>query len=167
MIDQVDIEASYKFYRARTEEADWVLGDYKVGMKPYKKIVGGFMKFLMKKVLEGNDVILGGKLGKIGVRGEKIAPIITESGEIRGIAPNWGETKKLQAKDEEARKNRTKVYCFNEHSNGIKYKFFWSKVNVIITNKNYYNLTFSRGNRRELSRLIQNGKEYLIKDKKL
>lgn len=170
MIEQVNITKSYKYYRQ--QDPSGVPGlDYKKGMPVYIKIVSGLMKFIMQKVFEGNDVVLGAKLGKISIRGEKVVPIIVENKEtgekeIRGVAPNWGETKKLQARDEEAKRKRTIVYCFNEHSNGIKYEFVWDRVNVLIKNKNYYQLTFSYDNRRELTRLIYEGKEYQLRPKK-
>lgn len=163
MIDRVYIKNSYRYYRDHTEKKDLVW-NYKTGSKPYNKIVNGLISLIMKKVLDGNDVILAGKLGRIGINGRKVEPIITENGEVKGIAPDWGETKKLQARDPVAKANKTIVYCFNEHSNGIRYKIFWSQKDVLITNKCYYNLSFSRYNRRELVRLIKAGKEYLVRD---
>lgn len=165
MIRTVNIRSSYTFYRKHYGEG--IPGvDYRDGLPIYIDIVNGFMKFMMKKIFEGYDVRLAAKLGVVGIRGKKVKPFIDENGDVKGVAPNWGETKKLQARDEKAKKDRTIVYCFNEHSNGIKYNFYWSSIDVIIINKTYYGFTFSRWNRRELSRLVQEeGKEYIVNDK--
>lgn len=162
-MEQVNIEASYKFYRATVEEEHWITKDYKAGMKPYRNIVTGLMKFIMQKVFDGYDVKLGARLGVIGVRGRKVEPLINENGEIKGVAPNWGETKKLQARDPIAKEKRTIVYCFNEHSNFIKYKFFWANNRSIMTNITYYSLTFAHPNKSKLHNYIVNeNREYQI-----
>lgn len=173
MVDLVGIGDSYKYYRQNNPPENWIPNvDYKKGMPIYNKVVNGLIKHMMSKVFQGYDVKLGAKLGIIGIRGEKIEPIIVQDQDgnatIRGVAPDWGATKKLQAADPVAKANRTKVYCFNEHNNGIKYKFFWNRDLVLVKNKRYYSLTFSRRNRRELARLIkQENREYLIKEKKI
>lgn len=160
-MNKVNIRQSYTFYKKKYKEN--IGADYKEGLPIYIDIVNGLMKFIMKKVFDGYDVRLGAKLGVIGIRGRKVIPTIDENGDIKGIAPNWGETKKLHAKDPEAKAKGIKVYCFNEHTNGIRYKFFWAKRGVIIVNKTYYGLTFSRWNRRELNRLVtEENKEYLV-----
>lgn len=170
MIEHVSTAQSYKFYREEMDPNGIPGLDYKKGMKPYYKIISGLLKLILQKVFDGYDVKLGGKLGIIGIRGRKVEPIIVDkpdgTREIRGIAPNWGETKKLQAKDPKAKENKTKIYCFNEHSNGIKYKFYWNKIDSFITNKSYYSLTFARGARRAIPKLVAQGKEWLIVDKK-
>lgn len=164
MIDLVDIEGSYKLYRQNGGIA--LDADRFVSRRMYNKIVNGLMLYIMKKVLDGYDVRLGAGLGIISIAGEKVKPLINNNGKIKGLAPDWGETKKLQARDEEAKKNKQIVYCFNEHSNGVKYKFVWSRRDVLIKNKQYYQFTFARANRRALAKLIKEGKQYYIKVEK-
>ena len=55
------------------------------------------------------------------------------------------------------------MYHFNEHTNGIRYRFFWNKARVLVSNKTLYNLKMARVNKRALSENIKNGKEYMIK----
>ena len=87
-----------------------------------------------------------------------------EDGEIKGLAPDWVKTKQLWDSDTEAKENKQLVYHFNEETNGIRYKFSWSKNRVLVSNKTLYNLRMTRSNKRELSKLVREGKEYLIKD---
>lgn len=172
MIDLVVTADSYKYYRQNNPSELYIpILDYKQGFPVYRKITSGLMDFMMDKVLEGFDVRLGAKLGVIGIRGKKIEPIIVKDKDgndvIRGIAPDWGATHKLQASNPEAKEKRTRVFCFNEHSNGIKYQFFWAKEQVKIHNKQFYSFTFMKTNKRKLTKAIkEQGKEYLIKDKK-
>lgn len=145
------------------------------GMTVYINIVHGYLKFLMRKVLEGNDIRLGAKLGIVGIRGKKIMPEIGWDGKIKGVAPSWSKTKAKWTKEAEAmgltfkefldkvpKNERKLVFCFNEHTEYIRYRIVWYKKNVIVGNKTFYGLTFNRVNRRALWKLINEGKEYLV-----
>lgn len=163
MINRENIIDSYKFYRRENPKIDPSVVTTQDDERVFLGIIYGFIDHMMEKVFDGWDVKLGAKLGIMGVRGMKIEPIINERGEIKGVAPDWGATKKLQASDPIAKEKRTIVYCFNEHSNGIKYQFFWGKRGSIVTHKTFYSLTFSRHNRRTLASGIKTkNKEYLI-----
>lgn len=130
--------------------------------KIYNSIVQGYLKFIVKKIFEGHDIRLGAKLGIVGIRGKKIKPTVDKNGKIRGIAPSWGKTFKLWNSDPVAKEKRQMIYCFNEHSDGIKYRIVWYKKSVIVKNKIYYGLTFTDDNRKMLWKLANEGKEYLV-----
>jgi len=51
-------------------------------------------------------------------------------------------------------KNNKKIFCLNEHTDGFRYFFFWSKPNTIV-NKFLYRLVFTRQNKRRLANLIK------------
>ena len=101
-----------------------------VSKKRYIEICKAFFKFLMQKVLDGESVTLPGRLGKIEITGKKVKPIIGKDGQIKGLAPDWVNTKKLWDSNPEAKEKKTIVYHFNEHSNGIRYKFRWNKATM-------------------------------------
>ena len=119
------------------------------------------MKFLILKLLSTGEIILPERLGRLSIFGKKVNVRI-ENGEIKGLAPDWVKTKQLWDSDEEAKNNKQLVYHFNEETNGIRYKFSWSKNRVLVSNKTLYNLRMTRSNKRELSKLVREGKEYLI-----
>lgn len=148
-----NLRASHKFYK---EES----GD-KIDIKVYLEIVLGFIKFLMSKVFEGHEVKLPARLGSFYIRGRKVKPKLNEDGNIVGLAPNWGETNKLWESNPQAKADKTLVYCFNEHSDGIRYKIIWSKMNVNVKNKTLYSIRFSRENKREVVKQIKQNKEYI------
>ena len=134
-----------------------------INISQYVQIINHFMKFLSSKLLSTGEINIPERLGKLSIFGKKVNVRI-EDGEIKGLAPDWVKTKQLWESDEEAKNNKQLVYHFNEETNGIRYKFSWSKNRVLVSNKTLYNLRMTRSNKRELSKLVREGKEYLIKD---
>ena len=139
------------------------MSDNPINISEYVQIINQFMKFLILKLLSTGEIILPERLGRLSIFGKKVNVRI-EDGEIKGLAPDWVKTKQLWDSDTEAKENKQLVYHFNEETNGIRYKFSWSKNRVLVSNKTLYNLRMTRSNKRELSRLVKNNKEYLIKD---
>ena len=137
------------------------MSDNPINISEYVQIINQFMKFLILKLLSTGEIILPERLGRLSIFGKKVNVRI-EDGEIKGLAPDWVKTKQLWDSDEEAKNNKQLVYHFNEETNGIRYKFFWSKNRVLVSNKTLYNLRMTRSNKRELSKLVREGKEYLI-----
>lgn len=135
-----------------------------VDISLYLKIVNNFMLFLAAKLLKYGYIKLPNRMGEITIIGKKPNMVIEEDGTIKGLAPNWKATRELWNTDKEAEQNKQIVYHFNEETNGIRYRFRWSKKNVFMQNKTLYNLIMTRTNKRALSKLVKEGKEYLIKD---
>ena len=144
---------SYSIYKA--------LSNNPIEKPRFLVIANHFMKFLVEKLFTTGSIIIPERLGKIEIFGKKVRLKI-EDGEIKGLAPDWAETKKLWEEDPVAKENKQLVYHFNEETNGVRYRFSWSKNRVLVSNKTYYNLIMTRGNKRSLSKLIKEGKEYLI-----
>lgn len=150
---EVNTRETYKQYRKDNSEH--------VDIKTYLHVFQLFIKFMMIKLLDGHDVILPARLGILGIRGSKVKPRIDENGEVKGLAPNWKETKELWDSNPEAKEKKELVYCFNEHTNGYRYKLVWFKKNYIFVNKNVYSFKLSRENKRDMMRKIKEGKEYI------
>ena len=129
----------------------------------YLQITNQFMKFLSSKLLSQGEINIPERLGKLSIYGKKVK-VKVEDGQIKGLAPDWVKTKELWESDKEAKENKQLVYHFNEETNGIRYKYVWSKNRVLVSNKTLYNLRMTRSNKRELSKLVREGKEYLIKN---
>ena len=134
-----------------------------INISQYVQIINHFMKFLITKLLITGEINIPERLGKLSIFGKKVNVRI-EDGEIKGLAPDWVKTKELWDSDPIAKQNKQLVYHFNEETNGIRYKFSWSKNRVLVSNKTLYNLRMTRSNKRELSKLVREGKEYLVKD---
>lgn len=54
-----------------------------------------------------------------------------------------------------------KIYHLNEHSNGYKYRLYWSKIPRTFPDRYKYQLSFVRQNKRRLAQLIFNKHDYL------
>lgn len=152
-----NLRDSYKHYKSEVKES--------VDIKVYLEIASEFMKFIMKKVFDGFEVKLPARLGSFQIIGRKVKPKLNEEGEIANLAPDWVKTKALWESNPKAKLNKELVYCFNEHTNGVRYKFLWSKKNVNVINKGIYSIKFSRANKRKINELVKQGKEYMVINK--
>lgn len=155
MQESYNIRDSYKYYKKNATSP--------VTIKIYLGIVIGFIQFIMEQVFNGYDVVLPARLGRIGIRGKKVKPRVDENGKIKGLAPNWGETRKLWESNPEAKEKRTIMYCFNEHTNGLRFKITWFKKTALFHNKSVYSFKASRANKRATTAKVNNGAEYIEK----
>ena len=53
------------------------------------------------------------------------------------------------------------IYHLNEHSDGYKYRLYWSKIPSTFPDRYKYQLQFVRKNKRDLAKLIFNKKDYI------
>lgn len=147
-----NLRDSYKLYKETAVTP--------VDIKTYLLICGNFNKFLCKKVLNGHEVTLPSRFGTLAIVGKEQKVRFDEQGNVVGLPPDWKKTKELWARNSKAAKNKTLVYCTNEHTSNIRYKFLWSKKKVIIENKTLYSLRMTRTNKRAVHKLLIEGKEY-------
>ena len=54
-----------------------------------------------------------------------------------------------------------RIYHLNEHSNGYKYRLYWSKIPRTFPDRYKYQLNFVRQNKRRLAQLIFNKHDYI------
>lgn len=133
-----------------------------VSINLYLEIVQLFLKYLVSLAFQGEEVKLPARMGVILIQGRKSKAKV-QGDTIRGLAPDWKETNKLWRECDECKKNKQLVFYLNEHTMGIRYKFFWSKKSVLAENKTLYALQLTRTNKRSIKSLIQEGKEYIVK----
>ena len=156
-----NILSSYKNYRKSG-------GTTNVGRLEFCRIINAFNKHIMLLINEGHEVKLPEKMGTLSVKGKKIETKYDEDlNRIINQSIDYGETNKLWARCPECQKNKQVIYHLNEHSDGIRYKFFWSKEKMIVENKLFYTMVFTRSNKRTLSNLItEHGRSYYVEPKK-
>lgn len=71
-------------------------------------------------------------------------------------------TQKSLSVDYKASKEYDKtIYHLNEHSDGYKYRLYWSKIPRTFPDRYKYQLCFVRQNKRRLAQLIFNKQDYL------
>lgn len=149
---KTNIRESYALYKENVKNP--------VSLEDYVYITGEYNKFLMEVVFAGHKVSLPHRMGTLEVQGKECKVRIGDNGEIKGLAPDWKKTKKLWEENPEAKAKKKLVYITNAHTGNIRYKFVWSKRNMIGTHKWLYTMTMTRTNKRELAKLIKQGKEY-------
>ena len=54
-----------------------------------------------------------------------------------------------------------RIYHLNEHSDGYKYRLYWSKIPRTFPDRYKYSLCLVRDNKRKLAKLIFNKKDYI------
>lgn len=57
-----------------------------------------------------------------------------------------------------------KIYHLNEHSDGYKFRLYWSKVPITFSDRYKYQLSLVRANKRYLAQLIFNNNDYINVD---
>lgn len=149
---------SYRTYKESSESP--------VDLKTYVKITNLFCKFIVAHLFLGYTIKLPARMGTLSVKGKKQKIKLDENGRLIGHAPDYKTTNELWEKCPECKERKQMVYHLNEHSNGIRYKFFWSKAKMFVAFKNFYSLVFTRTNKRLLSQLVQNGKEFYVEPSK-
>lgn len=155
MIENKGVRDSYKHYKeTATQEV--------LDIKTYVLISNTFNAFLMDKVFEGYEITLPKRMGTLKIVGTKQKITFDENNQIKGLAPDFKATKEYWSKNPDAAKQKKFIYHMNEHTNNVRYRFHWSKKSIFVLNKTVYNLIFTRDNKRRLSKLIKEGKEYII-----
>lgn len=150
-----NIHDSYQKYLEITDEP--------TNIKTYKQINDLYMKFLCLKVMEGNSITLPARLGVLSIMGQK-HKVKLKDGKLSGLAPDWVKTKELWKKNPEAKAKKQLMYHTNSHTDGVRYKWFWSKRNVLIENKTLYALKMTRANKRAVHQTILDGNQYKVKN---
>lgn len=69
--------------------------------------------------------------------------------------------KSLSVDYKASREYNKRIYHLNEHSNGYKYRLYWSKIPRTFPDRYKYQLCFVRQNKRRLAQLIFNKQDYL------
>jgi len=155
-----NILSSYKTFREHG-------GSATTTRKDFCKVANEFNKHIMEFVFDGHEVKLPERLGVISVKGKKIkTEFDKELGRISNQAIDFGETNKMWATCPECKERKQMVYHLNEHSDGVRYRYFWSRDRVLVENKLFYTMVFTRTNKRNLSHLIKGGTEFYIEPKK-
>jgi len=151
------IRDSYKIYKKTSQEP--------IEVKEFAKINNLFNKFIIKQLFDGKTIMLPMRMGAISIKGRKIKIKYDEQGRLKGFAPNYKATRELWEKCPKCKEEKQIVFHLNEHTDMIRYKFFWSKDRMLIENKLFYTMVFTRTNKRNLSKLIQGGREFFVEQK--
>ena len=125
-------------YRKMPVEVDYSL---------YKRILDEMCKVILEHVLERSEGFkMPYGLGFIQVGKYKPKALTPES-----LSVDYKTSKEYDKH----------IYHLNEHSNGYKYRLYWSKIPRTFPDRYKYQLNFVRQNKRRLAQLIFNKHDYI------
>jgi hypothetical protein len=128
-------------YNAYIQSID-IDSPYYVTSDEYYRMCGDYYKGLIRKIMfDGYTIKLPFRLGHLSIMKKRPRRM------LRGITIDWAETKKYGKW----------IRYINDHTAGFRFRFFWSKKQCMVVNREMYNLRFTRGNKRMLAKLIKTG----------
>lgn len=154
LIVDKNIRASFRRYRKNNENTI-------IDSSRYIKMCRAFNTYMMDSIIEGNNIQLPAKLGRLYITGRKIEIAYNEDGKPN-LAIDWQKTKKMWAAKPQTKIDKKVLYHTNDNTNGVRYKLVWSKKDVKVEHKNFYSMRLSRRNKKKITLSIKSGKEYFI-----
>ncbi len=113
----------------------------------YKRILQEMCRIILNAVLNSSD---GFKM-----------PFGLGFIQVGKYLPKALNNKSLSVDYKASREYDKRIYHLNEHSNGYKYRLYWSKIPRTFPDRYKYQLCFVRQNKRRLAQLIFNKQDYL------
>ena len=113
----------------------------------YKRILEEMCKVILEHVLERSE---GFKM-----------PLGLGFIQIGKYRPKTLSPESLSVDYKASKKYDKRIYHLNEHSDGYKYRLYWSKIPRTFPNRYKYQLSMVRKNKRRLAQLIFNKQDYL------
>ncbi len=136
-----------KSYTIRDMFKDYHKIDENMSYFRFKRILDKFNEIIKEKILNASESFkMPCRLGLIAIVKYKPKTYTQKS-----LSKDYKTSKEL---------NKT-IYHLNEHSNGYKYRLYWSKNKNTFPDIYKYNLSLVRQNKRKLAQLIFNGNDYI------
>ncbi len=154
----------YKYYINSVEAVDSIKGTgktkglYNIKPKVYGEILRDIHDEIMSMVILNNfEFNLPVRMGTLRIGKKKLPIRLTDNGElIKGpLQVDWKATNDLWNISEDAKKDKVRVFYTNEHTNGYKHRFRWSKMKMRLENMYYYSFIPSRTNKRLLAKYLK------------
>ena len=114
---------------------------YQVEYRKFRDIINDYFRYLRDEIIEnGKEVRLPCRMGTLQVVKHK---------------PKTYTSKSLRVDYKATKESGKTVFYLNEHTNYFKYRFLWSKQNMLTKNKTKYQLIMTRANKRRLAYLLK------------
>lgn len=121
--------------------------DDQIDYSTYQKVLQLFNQAVLDCLLQSSDgVKLPSGLGYV---------------QVVKYKPKTYSSKSLSVDYKASKEIGKTIYHLNEHSNGYKYRLYWSKLPRTFADRYKYSLSFVRQNKRRLAQLIFNNHDYI------
>lgn len=115
---------------------------YNIDYTTFRSIINDYFKYLRDEIIEkGKEIKLPCRTGSLSIVKHK---------------PKEYSGKSLRMDYAESKKYDKVIYHLNEHTNGFKYRYYWNKQTMLLTNKHKYQLVMTRENKRRLAQILKN-----------
>lgn len=115
---------------------------YDIPYTLYRKIIIEYFQFMRDELIErSKEVRLPYRLGTICIVKRK---------------PKHYDSRSLRIDYQETKKQNKLILLDNTHSDMYKYRLYWKKYDMLVSNKMKYQLTMTRANKRNLAYNIKN-----------
>lgn len=115
---------------------------YDIDYNKYRAIVTDYFKYLQKQLIEEGKVIkLPYRMGTVQIIKKK---------------PKYYDKRSLRIDYQATKQTGKLIFLLNEHSDEFKYRYLWSKTDIMVPNKSMYQLVATRANKRRLAVIIKN-----------
>jgi len=152
-----DIKDFYEMYINTNDDDDIV------HWLEFRKILYSFNRYFFDRIVDGEEISFPFNLGAMVIVGRKCVPKIDENGNIKGLPPDFGATRKLWNSDPKAKAEKRIIYYENTETDGYVYRCLWNKLKGSYKYINLYALITSKPNRTKIFKAVKSGKRY--KDK--
>ncbi len=163
---KADIKTSdlYNYYKENIPVVDSITGKgktsgaYDITNKMYSDILKDINNAIISLIiLENFEFDLPFKLGHLSLKQRKIKFKLTESGELdtRYLNVDWKATNDLWNSNEESKKNKNLIFFTNEHTNGNRMSYWWSKKGASTVGIKAYYFLPSRDMKRKAAKFLQ------------
>ena len=124
----------------------------KISESDFREIINTLNKTLQDQLLQGKDIILPNRLGRIEIRKYKTY-VGLEGGKLKtNLSVDWKNTLKLWHEDEESYHNKSLV----RHETPEKFKILYNKSKAKYCNKVFYSFSPTRDLKLKLKEIINN-----------
>jgi hypothetical protein len=128
-------EDFYKFYLKSVPMIEslgggMTRGSYQITQTEYIKILEDINKEITRVIITENyEYKLPCSLGRISMKQKPLEYLLDDKGDLKTmkLSVDYKALRELWSNDEEARNNKTLVFHTNDHTNGNRMSWFWSK----------------------------------------
>ena len=163
-ISEILTQDLYKEYLAGINPVESItgkgktLGSYKIKPKKYGDVLKDLNESIIRLiVLENFEYRLPFSLGKISMVQKKVKFKLDSDGNLntKNLSVDFKATKELWSNDIAARESKQLIFHTNEHTNGCRMAFWWSKKGVKCQGLDVYYFTPCRAMKRSPAKFLK------------
>lgn len=160
---QVD-SATPEIYKAYCKTLVDKNSPYNIKKSKFTKILKECNSILLDLMMLHNfEFKIPSRLGNLSLKKRKINYILDTKGNLvtKALSVNYAETNKFWKENLEAKEKKIKIYHTNDHYDGYKVMFNWSKKTSYCKGLSIVQFTSSRYAKRKLAEYLKNSSLYL------